>query len=119
VARADRIDLLLGHGELLLQAAVDVDPDQLERVARIGATDAARITLPAGLQRPQSYALADLELTPAPWPDGHHAAADLMALDPRELRPAGRLGQLAGEEVVVRAADADRLGRDHYLVRPG
>jgi hypothetical protein len=38
---------------------------------------------------------------------------------PRELGPAGCLGQLPSHEVVVRAADPDRLGRDHELTRTG
>ena len=98
--------------------AVDVDPDQLEVVARVRAPDAARVALAARVQRPHRDAPAGRQLRrgnparrrrscpPTSWP--WHA---------RELRAAGRVGQLAGEEVVVRAADPDRLGMDHDLAR--
>ena len=45
-------------------------------------------------------------------------AADLVALHAGKLRTPRGVGQLAGEEVVVRAADADRLGADQHLARP-
>ncbi len=57
------------HGQQLLQAAVDVDPDQLEVVARVRAPDAARVALPAREQRPQRDPAADHELRAAVGPD--------------------------------------------------
>jgi hypothetical protein len=60
VVGRDREDLLLADVDSSwLQAAVDVDPDQLEVVARVRAPDAARVAVPAGVQRPQRHALAD------------------------------------------------------------
>ena len=53
VVGSDREDLLLADAQVLLQAAVEVDPDQREVVAGVGAADAARVAVPAGVQRIQ------------------------------------------------------------------
>ena len=62
VGGLDREHLLLAGDQLLLQATVDVDPDQLEVVAGVRPPDRARVALPARAQGPQRDPLADLEL---------------------------------------------------------
>ena len=84
-------------------------PISSNSITRVRAPDAARVALAAGAQRPQRDAPSDLELGPAPVPDGDDRPRDLVALDARELRAARRVGELAGEEVVVGAADPDGL----------
>ena len=66
---ADRKHLILTGGQPLLQAAVDVDPDQLEVLAVVRAADAARVAVPARLQRPYRDALAGRQLRAAVRPD--------------------------------------------------
>ena len=100
--------------------AVDVNPDQLEVLAVVRAPDAARIAVAAHLQRPDRD---PLPRRPAPGgsqgPTDNDRGADLVAEHPRELRAPRLLGQLAREEVVVRAADPDRFGMDHDFARAG
>src|SRR6202041_168359 len=114
-----REHLLLAGDQALLQAAVNVDPDQLEVVAGVRAPDPARGALPTRAQRPQRDPLADLEPGAAVASERRDRGRDLVALHARELRTPGGVGQLAGEEVVVRAADADRLGCDQHLAGTG
>ena len=52
-------------------------------------------------------------------PQGDDRRADLVPLDAGELRTAGGVRQLAGEEVVVRTADADRLRAHDHLAGAG
>ena len=119
VVRLDREDLGLARRELVLKAPVEVDADQLEVVARVRASDAARVAMAAGVQRVHGHSLVDTQLRPTIRPDGGDRAGDLVALDAGELRTAGRIGQLAGKEVVIRAADADRLRVNDHLARTG
>src|SRR5579863_9937192 len=87
----DRVDLCLPDPQLLLQAAVLVDADQREVVAGVRAPDAARIAVPAGVQRVERDALADDELGTAAGSERLDRRADLVALDAGERRAARRL----------------------------
>jgi hypothetical protein len=70
---------------LLLEAAVEVNPDQLEVVAGVVAADAARITVPARLQRVDSDPLTCLELVAAVRAERGDRPRELVSLNPREL----------------------------------
>ena len=59
------------------------------------------------------WPIASSSRQPAPTRDD--PSADLVALDAGELGPSRLVGQLAEEEVVVRAADPDCLGGEHHL----
>ena len=108
-----------GCRQPLLQPPVDVDPDQLKPVARVRPLDAARVAVAARAQRVHGNPLPDRQLGPAPSPTATIVGRHLVALHAGELGPAGRLRELAGVEVEVRAAQADRLGRQQHLARPG
>ena len=108
-----------GRHELLLKPAVDVDADELEVVAGVGPPDAAGVAAPAGADRQHRHPLAVGEVGPAVRPHRGDGGADLVAEDPGELGAAGGVGHLAGEQVVVRAAQSHRLGPDEHLAGAG
>src|SRR3954469_18958070 len=96
-----------------------MDADELEVAADVGAPDAARVAASARGQRPERHALPDLEARVAPFADDLDRRRDLVALHTREAPAPCRLGQGAVEEVVVRAAEADRVGSHDELAHPG
>ena len=71
------------------------------------------------MQRPYRDALADMQLRTATGAKRRDAPGQFVALHPRELRPASRVRQVSGKEVIVRAADPDCLGANHNVPRTG
>jgi hypothetical protein len=120
---ADGEHLCGRDAEELLQAAVAVDADQREVRAHVGAPDPARIAMPARLKRPDGDALAGLKEIRRVGAERLDHPGDLVTLNARELG-AVHVGDddLAGQEVEVRPAQADRLradnGPDRAPVRP-
>jgi hypothetical protein len=111
----DREHLVLGRDEMLLQAAVEVDPDQLEVVARVRSSDAARVAVTTRDQWPDRDELAHGELLTAAGSQRRDPRSDLMPKNPRKLRAARLLRELTEEEVVIGSADSDGLGREQHL----
>ena len=82
----DRKHLFLWRNQVLLQAAVEVDTDQPEVVARVRPPDAARVAVPARHQGPQGNELPDGQLITAPGAERcGFARANLMPENTWEL----------------------------------
>ena len=86
VVDVDREGVVGVDPQQLLQASVDVDPDQLEVVARVAAADAARVAMAARVQRPERDPSADRQPFVAVGTDGGDPGCRLVSLHARELR---------------------------------
>jgi hypothetical protein len=115
---ADREELVDGQREVLCEGAVDVDADEREVRADVRAPDRAGVALAAAAQRPDRHALALLQVRRRVRSELLDDRRDLVTLDLGELRAVDGGGDdLAGEEVVVRAAEPDRLRAQERLAR--